>query len=245
MSVSPAEIDRATIATWPAAETEMRDGWALLASGGVTGRVNAVWPLEWRGGDLEAAIDAAEAWYAARHLPPRFKLTDGAFAPAELPQALAQRGYEAITPTLIMSAPIAPRMAAEDVLLSTAMPAEFDAVLRAVSKDDAEYDERHAIALRAPQPAAFAMIAREGRAAAIGMAAATGPLAGIFLMRTAPEARRQGLARGILTALLARSAEWGVRTAFLQVEADNASAIALYQSEGFEALSTYCFWSRP
>ena len=72
-----------------------------------------------------------------------------------------------------------------------------------------------------------------------------GPLAGIFLMRTAPEARRQGLARGILTALLARSAEWGVRTAFLQVEADNASAIALYKSEGFSALSTYRFWRKP
>lgn len=240
--MNAAHIDRATIATWPAAETEMRHGWALLASGGVTGRVNAVWPLAWSGGDLDAAIDAAETWYAARNLAPRFKLTDGAFAPAELAQALARRGYEAVSPTLIMTTPLAPRTAADDVVLSTHMPRAFDAVLRAVSKDDAEYDERQSIALRAPQPAAFAMIEREGAVAAIGMAAASGPLAGIFLMRTAPEARRQGLARRILKALLAQSASWGAETAFLQVEADNTSAIALYESEGFVTLSTYRFW---
>ncbi len=247
MNATPSarEIDRATIATWPAGETEMRGGWALLASGGVTGRVNAAWPLDWKGGDLDAAIDAIEAWYTARNLPPRFKLTDGAFAPAQLPQALVRRGYRAVAPTLIMTAPIGARAPGQNVTISSVMPAPFDAVLRAVSNDDAEYDERRSIASRAPQPAAFAMIERDGVVAAIGMAAAAGPLAGIFLMRTAPQARRQGLARRLLAALLARSARWGARTAFLQVEADNSDAITLYESEGFATLSTYRFWTKP
>lgn len=243
--MSPREIDLATVRTWPAAETEDRDGWLHLAAGGVTGRVNAVWPLDWRGADVEAAIDAAEAWLAARGLPPRFKMTDTAFAPSDLAERLARRGYEAVSPTLIMTAPIHARAAPDGVALSAVMPAAFDAVLRAVSADAAEYEERRGIALRAPKPAAFAMAPRAGAPLAIGMSAAAGDLAGLFLMRTAPEARRQGLARAVLAALLARARGWGARTAFLQVDADNAPAVALYKSEGFTTLSTYRFWRRP
>jgi GNAT superfamily N-acetyltransferase len=242
--MSPRDIDLATIRTWPASVTEQRDGWFYLASGGVTGRVNAVWPLIWTGVDVDAAIDDAEAWCAARKLPLRFKLTDDAVAPADLAQTLARRGYEAVSPTLVMTAPIAPRPARGDVVLSPVMPQAFDDAIRETSKDASEYDERHSIAVRAPQPAAFATIAREGRVAAIGMIAAAGDLVGVFLMRTTLAARRQGLARQILNAPLSRAADWGARTAFLQVEADNTPAITLYESEGFTPLSAYRFWRK-
>lgn len=238
------DIDLATIKTWPAAVTEERNGWFFLAAGGVTGRVNAVWPLAWNGADVEAAITDAEAWYEARNLPPRFKLTDDAFAPEDLAQRLARRGYESVMPTLVMTAPVSATPTPDDVAIYTALPAAFDVVIRDTSKDDAEYDERLSIALRAPQPAAFAVIERERGAAAIGMCAAAGDLAGIFLMRTAPEARRQGLARRIFRALMAQCASWGATTAFLQVDDANASAIALYESEGFAPLTTYRFWRK-
>ena len=243
--MSAREIERATIRTWPAAVTETRHGWSCLAAGGVTGRVNACWPLDWNGDDADAAIDDVERWYAARGLPPRFKLTDGAFAPPQLPDLLAQRGYQRTTPTLIMVAPLQGFSRDAEVSLSAEMPAAFDAVLRATVKDEAEYDERRNIALRPPAPAAYAMLARNGAVDAIGMTAATGDLAGVFLMRTAPHARRQGFARRILRTLLADAAARGVSTAFLQVEADNASAIALYESEGFARLSEYAFWRKP
>lgn len=239
------EIELATIRTWPAAVTEERNGWYYLASGGVTGRVNAVWPLAWTGDDLNVAIADAEAWYAARNLPTRFKLTDGAIAPAQLPRTLAQRGYAPVSPTLIMIAPIAPRVMPTDVLLTSAMPQAFDAVIRETSATDSEYDERHSIAVRAPKPAVFATLVRDNRVAAIGMTASAGDLAGVFLMRTAQHARRQGLARQILNALLARAHDWRAHTAFLQVEANNDAAIRLYESEGFTPLATYRFWRRP
>ena len=239
------DIELATIRTWPAAVTEQRNGWFYLASGGVTGRVNAAWPLAWTGNDLDAAISDVEAWYAARNLPPRFKLTDDAIAPMDLAEALEHRGYASVTPTLVMTAPITPREASHDVKLSPKMPQSFDGVIRETSKTDSEYDERHSIAVRAPNPAAFATVERDNRVAAIGMTAAAGDLTGIFLMRTAPHARRQGSARQILNALLARAHEWGVTTAFLQVEADNEPAIALYESEGFTPLTTYRFWRKP
>lgn len=239
------DVDLATITTWPAAVTEERDGWFYLAAGGVTGRVNAVWPLSWTGNDVEGAIDNVEAWYAARGLPPRFKLTDSAFAPTDLPARLERRGYNCHMPTLIMTAQVQGAATPAGVSIHETLPATFDGVIRETSKDDAEYDERLSIALRAPQPAAFATIEQNARTVAIGMCAAAGDLAGIFLMRTAPEARRQGLGRLIFRALMARCAAWGASVAFLQVDEHNAPAIALYESEGFAPLATYRFWRKP
>lgn len=203
--MTPREIERATIAAWPAAVTEQHHGWHYLASGGVTGRVNAVWPLDWTGASLDEAITHAEHWYAQRNLPPRFKLTDGAVAPADLIEALSARGFQSVTPTLIMTAPLRSSPVQDGVILASAIPAAFDAVLRQTAKDDAEYDERLGVALRAPAPAAYATFDLDGQTAAIGMTAGTPELAGIFLMRTAPEARRHGLARKILRTLLAHA----------------------------------------
>lgn len=240
-----ADIDRATITTWPATVTKERDGWFYLAAGGVTGRVNAVWPLDWRGHDVEAAIDGAEAWYGARNLPPRFKLTDGAFAPGDLPDRLARRGYECVMPTLIMTRNLTVQSPAFDgVAISPQLPAPFDQALRDSTTNADDLEERRSIARRLPAPAAFAVRAPEGRAAAVGASAVAGKLAGIFLMRTIPEERRRGHALHILRALLDWAATQGAEHAFLQVDSGNTPAIALYEREGFTALTTYRFWRK-
>lgn len=239
------DIDRATIETWPATVTEEHDGWFYLAAGGVTGRVNAVWPLEWRGGDVGQAIDNVEAWYAARGLPSRFKLTDGAFVPADLPVRLAQRGYECVMPTLIMTRRLTRQALAFDgVAISPQMPDSFDQALRDSTTNPDDLEERRSIARRLPAPAAFAVRAPASRAAAIGASAIAGKLAGVFLMRTVPEERRRGHALHILRALLHWAATHGAENVFLQVDADNAPAIALYEREGFAALTTYRFWRK-
>lgn len=245
MIPTPLDIERATIATWPARITEEHGGWFYLAEGGVTGRVNAVWPLDWRGGDLKQAIWNAERWYMEQGLPCAFKITDGAYEPSGLPETLRERGYQDSQLTQIMTRPLAPT-SHEDRAISRhdAMPPAFDDVIRATSADDAEYDERRAIALRAPSPSLFAVFPGASGADAIGMCAITSKLAGVFLMRTRPEARRQGLARRILATLLSWAAERGASTAFLQVESDNRSAIDLYRSQGFETLSYYRFWRK-
>lgn len=245
MTWSALEIERRTVETWRAAKTHEEDGWLYLASSGVTGRVNAVWPLAYAGADLDTAIARAEAWFAANGLPARFKITDGACAPPHLPQALQARGYVSVTPTAVMLKPLAAAaQSAAGVELHTTMPPVFDAVIEATSASAEEIDERRSIALRAPQPAAFAVLAGESGSDAIGMSAVAGDLAGIFLMRTRPQARRKGAARIILRTLLSWAESAGARGAFLQVEADNAPAIALYESEGFATLTHYRFWKK-
>ena len=57
--------------------------------------------------------------------------------------------------------------------------------------------------------------------------------------------RGQGRGRHMLRALLAVAAERGAREVFLDVRADNAPAIALYASEGFEEIGRRPRYYRP
>ena len=63
-----ADIDRATILTWPARVTEEHDGWFHLADNGVTGRVNAVWPVSLPVGDIERAMHPRHARFLGLRL---------------------------------------------------------------------------------------------------------------------------------------------------------------------------------
>ena len=56
----------------------------------------------------------------------------------------------------------------------------------------------------------------------------------LLTMATAPNARRQGLARGLMAQWLQTAQEDGAQRAFLDVAADNRAALTLYVSCGFE-----------
>ena len=224
-------------------------GWTLVADAGVTGRTNAVAPLAFDGDCPDAAIDGAVAWQATHGIRPCFKIADGYCFPAALPDALARRGWRQHTETLVMTAPLADAIArlpapSAHVTLSADCAPAIDTIIRETAVSEAEYAERSAIAERTPQPRRFAMLQCDGATAAVGLTVVTGDWAAIFLMRTHPAHRRQGLARDILAAL----AEWaktaGATHAYLQVEAANAPAIALYKAIAFETAYSYSYW-RP
>lgn len=218
-----------------------------MADAGVTGRVNAIAPLTYRGADVDGAIDDAVAWQAARGLSPCFKIADSACAPADLEPRLAARGWRAHTETLVMCVSLADaltRLPEGEAELSPAYDDSIDAVVRETAASEREYAERSAIARRTPLPRRFARLDRDGVTAAIGLCVITGAHAAIFLMRTAPSHRRQGLARLVLASLLDWARGAGAAEAYLQVEASNAPAIALYTAAGFRTAYAYRYW-RP
>ena len=228
---------------WPARERARLGGWRLNASSGRSMRINACWPLAAPDRDPEAALDAAEAWFAARGLPPRFKLTDGLVAPVDLAQRLAARGYAATKETQVM---LGPTGGAGDpgVQVTAAPDAAFEAVFTATAGDPEDGRERIEALNRIPAPARFARLDIAGAPAAIGCAAISAGVVGVFGMRTAPDHRRKGLARRVLRALLSEAMALGADQAWLQVEADNAPAIALYAAEGFAPAYRYRYWTR-
>lgn len=241
--IDPAILEPLADDAWPARERERLGGWRLNASSGHSMRINACWPLSAPDRDAEAAIGAVEAWYAARDLPPRFKLTDGLISPPDLADRLAERGYSASKDTLVMVGPTRGE-GDRSVAVSGAPDATFEGVFTASAGDAEDGRERIEALARMPPPALFAKVEIGGAPAAIGVAALGGGFAGVFGMRTVPAHRRKGLARRILRALLAEARQAGAERAWLQVEADNAPAIALYANEGFEPAYRYRYWSR-
>jgi ribosomal protein S18 acetylase RimI-like enzyme len=240
----PLELEPIAARGWPARRTARLGGWRLHASEGASGRINSCWPLAAPDRAAETAIDAAEAWYAGLGLPPAFKLADGGFDPRDLAQRLTARGYAPRTPTLTMTGPL-------DGEPDPAVVIEPDAGAgyTAVFADPAfgagvDAAERLGALARMPRPRGFALLRLDGVPAAVGACVVEGDWAGVIGMRTAPAQRRKGLARRVLRALAAFARQEGARRGYLQVEAGNAAAIALYRAEGFEDAYVYRYWKR-
>jgi len=242
--VDPAALEPIAARAWPAAEEGRIGGWRLHATDGYSRRINACWPLADPGMALAEAVTRAEAWYAARGRPAIFKLMDGDDEPADLATHLAGLGYRPHTRTLVMTGP-ASGEAESAVCVHAAVDDTFEAVFAAAGAGDpGDTRERLETLRRVPAPRAFALAAAAGAPAAIGACAVEGEWAGVFAMRTAPLHRRAGHARRVLSALMAAARQTGARRAWLQVEADNAPALALYNGLGFEAAYGYRYWSR-
>jgi N-acetylglutamate synthase len=71
-----------------------------------------------------------------------------------------------------------------------------------------------------------------------------GEWAGVFGMRTVAALRRRGLARRVFESLCAMACGAGARRGYLQVEAGNDAAVALYAGSGFVEAYRYRYWAQ-
>lgn len=83
-------------------------------------------------------------------------------------------------------------------------------------------------------PTCFVVTREQGGAIlAFGLFRVVADEAELLTLATAPQARRKGLAREVLREGLVTAQARGADQCFLEVAADNQTAILLYQSEGF------------
>jgi GNAT superfamily N-acetyltransferase len=82
-----------------------------------------------------------------------------------------------------------------------------------------------------------------GPVLACGQSAAEGDLVGLYDVFTHPQVRGQGLARLLCSRLLAQAHAAGARVAYLQVDADNDPARAIYRRLGFADAYAYHYRS--
>lgn len=244
------ELQESAARCWPARETARLGAWTLRAAGGFTRRANSVLPLGDPGVPLAEAAARTARWYGDRGLPTYVQVTTGGEDSDEnLAQALEGLGWTAEGHALLRTAalaPIADQPGAEAVRLSR----EADAAWLARYHRTGDLGEAALKVLGGGPSVWFATVAGDGDAAgtgpaAIGRCVVDGRFASFGALEVAPDHRRRGLAGAVMAALARKALDEGASGAYLQVEAGNEGARALYDRMGFTTHHAYHYRRGP
>ena len=237
-------IEEYSTNAWPALQTLLQDGWVLRFANGFTRRANSVYPLYPTTLPLDEKISACEALYHAQGLPTCFKMTP-ASQPAGLDDALLARGYLLEAPTSVQQLDLRalPVEALADVEVAPRPSAEWLLEFGSMSGSSEQHQAAHQQILASIlYPCGYAALRCQGQLASCGLAVLQDGCLGLFDIVTAPAYRRQGYASQLVSALLRWGKRQGAHTAYLQVMQDNAPALNLYASLGFQEI--YPYWYR-
>jgi ribosomal protein S18 acetylase RimI-like enzyme len=234
------ELDRIGARGWRAAETEELNGWLLRADHGFSSRANSVLASTAASPDLDTALGAVTDWYARRGLPVRIHLA----LPARqlLDAELERRGWPVATEVHVLAARL-------DVLLdqnheAPASRVEVTADLRAdwlaayhhpsANAGDPASPEVVRALLTRHDHVGFAALRVDGQLVAMARGTVQDGWLGVTAVDVAPEHRRHGHA----TELMRELWRWALETqdaqrSYLQVEAGNIGALALYRRLGY------------
>lgn len=245
---SPVELQRIAGRGWPAVEQEPLGEWTLRAASGFTRRANSVQALGDPGLPLPRALEAVRAWYAARGLPAYVEVVSPG-SPQTLVAELDRLGA-GYAPTLVRTAPLAglARTGAghERVRLARTADARWLSVYRRVSGDPAVEEAARQVLHGGPSVWFATVPGAPGQPPlAIGRCVIEGAWACFGAIEVQPYARRAGLATTVMAVLASRAAEEGASGGYLQVEAENTAAIALYDGLGFTTSHTYHYALLP
>jgi GNAT superfamily N-acetyltransferase len=238
------------------APTQQRwiDGWLVRTCAGKAKRARSVQPVADGRLTLDQRIALAAAVYGEAGLPLIVRVTPFA-RPAGLDEALAERGWQRVDDTRVMAcanlralADIGASLPQPGLTLRKLQNEPFAHTVGMLRGSPPEQRAAHAQRLiHAPVRFEGWALAddRQGQVLCCGQIAREADLAGLFDVFTAPHARSRGLARGLCTRLLQQAHADGVQTAYLQVEADNRAARAVYHRLGFADVYRYHYRVAP
>jgi len=231
---------------WPAAETERLDGWMIGHSDGVTWRANSVLPCYGlKEYSLERAIDHAIEFYGKRGTPPSFKINPES-QPEYLDETLEARGFAKEMITHVQTVDMIDCPSTQDsfsVVVTDSLNREWITVYgRLGGFDERALDERLGIIERIQLSTGFASVRAGGAVVGIGMGVIENDLMGLFGIVTSKMHRKKGVGTSVNCALIEWAKNNGVTQVYLQVEAANTPALALYAKLGFKTV--YDYWYR-
>ncbi|MEU1848292.1 GNAT family N-acetyltransferase [Streptomyces sp. NPDC019990] len=241
------ELARVAARAWRPVESERLGDWELRAASGFTRRANSVLPLGDPGVPLDEALGAVTRWYGERGLPAYVQTATGGEGTQELLCAeLEARGWVREVTAEVWTgalAPVADRAEPAGVGLSREAGAAW--LARYQRKGVSEVALR---VLGSGPSVWFATVPGpvEGAPpAAVGRCVVDGRWAGFAAVEVDPALRRQGLGTAVMAALARQALDEGASAAWLQVEADNEGARALYSRMGFAAHHAYHHYRAP
>lgn len=237
------EIEERGLNAWPALRRVFLDGWIIGLSEGYTRRANSVNPIYDGIRSVADRIPLCEATYAEHGLPTIFKITPIGVG-IGLDDALEALGYtkEATTQVQVLTLDASSEPPDPDVEVLRSLDDGWMVDYAALKEmSDLELHRNRTIIDRIGLPTRFVSIRSGGRRVAAGIAVIESGWVGMFGIVTAPDRRREGLGRRLTRALCHAGVDAGARTAYLQVEADNAAALGLYRALGFRDVYTYWY----
>jgi len=239
------KVEMAAMNAWAAPCQMAYDGWFLRITGGDSKRVNSVNVQRQSTLLLDEKIKTCEGVYQRFGRPTLFRLPEPFNSPG-LCNALAAAGYSSFDPTYVMGREIDSAAPLPDGVTLREMDCqEWLQFYSFVSGKPLSRLVYHARVLNVivPEKVLMGLYIHE-EPAACGMGVVEGELLGYFSIYTHHKVRRQGYATWMMGALSRWGEEKGAKYGYLQVEAHNTQAIALYEKLGFERLYTYMYYKR-
>ncbi|WP_110239354.1 GNAT family N-acetyltransferase [Nocardioides gilvus] len=235
LRTTPREAHLRTLALWPEAEQQRLGDWVLRAAGAVVDsqhqqgrlvrRANSVLAIGDPAVPTRAAAAAVVEFYAARHQPALAQVVVG----DEIEAALTELGWTGDDSGISLF-----QVGALSRVLRSLGPARDRAVLEETAGEATGV--RHAT-VRLDRDASV-------RDASVRVAL-EGDWVGVSDLWVAPERRRQGLAREVLSEAFDWAASLGATTAHLQVSETNTAAVQLYATAGFSTHHAYRYLVAP
>ena len=242
MDVEVRMLEELSLNAHPAIDTIVYDGWVLRFAKGYTSRANSVNMLYPSQMPLANKIDFCESIYLKQNLPTIFKVTP---LSNNIDDILAKRGYVVLMPTNIMTKDIAQKpfpTVAHSVVAAEGISEDWqNNYFRLNQTKIADVSVAKQIQGKIINRVLTATIADENGVVACGLGVIERDYVGLYDIIVSPQFRRKGYGHDICTSLLNKAGEFGVNRAYLQVVADNTSAIELYQKMGFADVYTYWY----
>lgn len=238
-------IERATLEAVVPDRMEHLTGWLLPIFDGTVGRARSAVPLQHIRPDV-GHVDLIAGRYRAQGVAPAFRLPD---LPVfdDFHARLLRLGYVREQPTLTMVGQV------ENLLqlhpgppgvLEDKADSQWMAMFLGPGLDQVDGASR-ARALSRAENTLFASVREAGNTVASGAAAFGHGWLSVHGMRTHAACRGQGLARRVLITMAEEARRRGVARVFLQVDAGNAAALALYRRAGMVTAWPYSYWRQP
>ena len=240
MSQRILDIESASSELWTTSDQERTPRWLMRAADGYTRRANSMIPIAapwesnaWGASSLEDDLAEGERFYHARGLPTILALPLPLFA--GLATDLLAKGWKKSLDISVMvriDRKLVSEIAGDHRIEISSVPdarwitahgreigSQGYEVLTSGSAQFLSY--LHHDYLHQDEVVATARVGFSGRWSALGA------------VRVAPEHRRKGIARALVTSSINLAQNEGFPFMFLQVDCDNHAAVSLYESLGF------------
>jgi GNAT superfamily N-acetyltransferase len=251
-------IEHLSVHLWPAENKEPLGNWILRASGGVTRRANSVFTWGNFPDDPEW-LKQVERFYHGHGLPVYYHVSEA--SPEGLDAKLDELGYLKDAPTIVMTAESKEVLRLSKLKLEQKEKAEVTSAwltpadgenldpaakeiwLRHFMSLEKFSDERadfyRCLMDRISPIKGFMQLRQGGVTAAVGTAVVEKGWAGLINVVVGEQFRGQGISYRLMKALVEWTTQQGASNLYLQVMADNDSAIRSYSNLGFTPLYGY------